>query len=164
MKRLVIGLVAMVLAGTAFAGDVSHARAAANDHSAFFNGAGSQHDNVPVTRVPTSRVTFHSGGDHGHHHPPPAVCYPRRGHHVNFWVSPVRREWIPGHYEWRAQQVWVDATWTTEYVPPVYQYGYEGSRQIRILVQEGYYRRVQIPGHYETRQIQVWVEGYWNYY
>lgn len=165
MQRFTVLAIAAAVAMGAFADEPARARATM-DHSAFFNGAGSQHDNVPVTTGPGTRVIVrndghggHGGhGGYGHHH-----RY-WRGGGVNFWVSPVRSVWVPGHYEWRTQQVWIEPTWTTEYVPPVYQYGYEGSRQVRILVREGYYRRVQIPGHYETRQVQVWVEGYWQYY
>ncbi len=141
--------IATLLAATTVAyaeGRPAQARAA-TDHSAFFNGAGYQGD-IPVRVGPTSRTIIHT----------------RPGHHYPCWTPPVRSYWVPGHYEWRTQSVWIEPTWTTEYVPPVYRYGYYQSRQVQMLVREGYYQRVQVPGHYEQRQVQIWIEGYWSYY
>jgi hypothetical protein len=122
------------------------------DHSAFFNGAGYQED-VPVRVGPTTRTRVHT-----------RPCHPHGHHHSTCWSSSVRAYWVPGYYQWTTQRVWVAPTWTTEYVPPVYQYGYHQSRQVQILVREGYYQKVQVPGHWEQRPVQVWVEGYWSYY
>ena len=162
MKRLMPIALVLALAVGAYADNTTRATTTNVDHSAFFNGAGYQGD-IPVTVGPTSRITIRTNGAGRNCTPPPRCWYPRSNYWVN-WSPPVRANWIPGHYEWTTQRVWIEPTWTTEYVPPVYQYGYEGSRQIQILVREGYYQRVQIPGHYEDRQVQVWIEGYWQRY
>lgn len=66
--------------------------------------------------------------------------------------------WTQGHWEDRTVRVWVEATYRTEYVPPVYEErrGRHG-RIHRILVRAGYNRTVCIPGHYENRVQRFWV-------
>lgn len=157
MKRLMAIAALLALAGAAFAGDYTRRVTQTLDHSAFFNGAGYQ-DEIPVRVTPVSRTVV-THPDHDRHPRPPHW----HSHHRAWW-TPVQSYWVPGHYEWTVQSVWIEPTWTTEYVPPVYRYAYQGSRQIQILVRDGYYRRVQIPGHYEQRQVQVWVDGCWRYY
>ena len=73
----------------------------------------------------------------------------RRGDHIRV---------IPGHYETRLIRVWVPGYTREEYVPPVYETRTDRCGNCyRVLVREGYVRRIEVPGYYEVREERVWV-------
>lgn len=63
--------------------------------------------------------------------------------------------WMPGHYEIVQEKVWIPARKERVWVEPVY----ERRRHHRVLIREGYYKKVIIPGYYDIQERKVWVEG-----
>ncbi len=84
-------------------------------------------------------------------------CAPVHVHHGGC------RQWIPGHFENRCEQVWVPGTCRQVWVAPVYRTEYTScGTPIQVLVCPGRFETVQEPGRYETVNRQVWIEGRWN--
>jgi len=72
------------------------------------------------------------------------------------------REWVPGHYETRSEQVLVSpAHYERQYVAPVYETRYEHRRAYSVCVRPGYWTEVYVPAQYETRYTQVFSAGYY---
>ncbi|GEM_PF-3032242 len=87
---------------------------------------------------------------HGHRHsPPPQDCPP-----------PAPR-WIPGHYETRCEQVWVEGCWKTVETAAVYDWVWDPHcrRYEWKMVRPATCPKVWVAGCYETREVRVWVEG-----
>jgi hypothetical protein len=100
----------------------------------------------------------------------------RHGRHGSFGVSvafpicgaPAHvhgahcRQWIPGHFEERCEQVYVPGCTRQVWMPPVYETRYTPcGTPIQVLVRAGYHQTIQEPGRYETIRRRVWVEGRW---
>lgn len=94
------------------------------------------------------------------------------GRHANVGVSvrfgrPVRyesaRQWVPGRYETRREQVWVPGCTRQAWTPARYEWRIDGcGRRFQVLIAAGHWRTVSDPGHYEWREVQVWVPGHWR--
>jgi hypothetical protein len=95
---------------------------------------------------------------------PPRPTFVAPPPHRSIVVQPAR-EWVPAHYETRAEQILVaPARYEWQYVQPVYEtrrarwgHGYD-----RVCIREGYWTKVYIPAQYETRYTQVLIAGYWR--
>jgi hypothetical protein len=79
-----------------------------------------------------------------------------------------RRVWVPGHYEWRHQDVWVEGRRHREWVEPRFETRvvfdlFGGCSNVRVQVRAGYWNEVCDPGRYERRRTQVWIAGCWKY-
>lgn len=73
------------------------------------------------------------------------------------------RQWVPGHYDWVEEQIWVPGRTRREWVPAVYETRYDDcGNPYRVLVCAGYYHTVQEPGYYRTQRRKVWHDGYWR--
>ena len=66
------------------------------------------------------------------------------------------RQWVPGHYEARRDQVCVPGYWTTVVERPHYGWGGHEFRERREV------ERVWVPERYEWRETQVWVPGHYE--
>ena len=85
------------------------------------------------------------------------------------------RQWVPGHYEtryeqvcvepahyeWRFEQVCVEpAHYETRYIPAVEETLYDrDGRPRRVVVEPAREERVYVQARYETRQVRVWVQA-----
>jgi len=104
-----------------------------------------------------------SYGRRGVSHAPLATPRLAYGHAVHRLPAPVRRAWIPGHFERVQRRVWVDDEPERQWLPPLYETRVDGcGRTVRILVREGSWVVVHRPGHFETRWVEVWVAGRWT--
>lgn len=99
------------------------------------------------------------------------ISGPGRVHHGHYYRSPrvhtryrTPARWVPGHWTWVSQRVWVPGRSDLRRVPAVYRREFHGGREILVLEQEERWERVWIPGRYETRRQRVWVDGYWARY
>lgn len=74
------------------------------------------------------------------------------------------RQWVPGHYEWTTQRVWIPERYERIWIEPLYEWrtDYSG-RRYRVLVRAGYWDDICRPGYYDTRRTQVWRPGHWTY-
>ena len=73
------------------------------------------------------------------------------------------KQWVPGRFETRCEQVFVPGCTRQVWVEPVYRTEYDAcGRPFQVLVTCGFYQTVQDPGHYETVNRQIWIEGYWT--
>ncbi|MEW6073978.1 MAG: hypothetical protein AB1726_15460 [Planctomycetota bacterium] len=73
-----------------------------------------------------------------------------------------RRVWIPGHYEWVGEEVWVPGWTEVIWVEPVYEWRVFLGCRFRLLVRAGHWSEIHHPGHFETRRVQVWRPGIWS--
>jgi hypothetical protein len=98
-------------------------------------------------------VTYRYGAPVYCEPPPPRYCPP-----------PAPR-WIPGHYQTRCEQVWVEGYWKTIETPAVYDWVWNPHcrRYEWTMVRPPTCTRVWVPGRYETREVRVWVEGRYVY-
>ena len=72
------------------------------------------------------------------------------------------RNWVPGRYETRYEQVWVTGAAQKVWSPAVYETRYDScGRPYTVLVRAACWQVVQHPGHYESRPVSVWVPGHW---
>ena len=70
--------------------------------------------------------------------------------------------WIPGHYEYRTERVWIAEQLKEKWIPARHRWVRTRFGWQQICVREGYYRRKPVPGHYRNRQVQVWIPGHWS--
>jgi hypothetical protein len=98
-------------------------------------------------------VTYRYGTPPRCEPPPPRYC------------PPPQPRWIPGYYETRCQQVWVEGYWQNVETPAVYDWVWDPHcrRYEWRIVRPATCTKVWVPGRYETREVRVWVEGRYVY-
>jgi hypothetical protein len=97
-----------------------------------------------------TRTTVTYGYGDGHYTPRPR--------HVYQPPCPLPR-WIPGHYETRYEQVWIEGYYRTVETPPVYGWIRRGHHPVWTIIKPACTTQVWVPGHYEKREVQVWAPG-----
>jgi hypothetical protein len=100
-------------------------------------------------------VSFSAPVYWGRHYSYPAYYEP----YYSYPVA-VERTWVPGRWETRTEQVWVQGAERRVWVEPLYETTRDpAGNETRVLLKEGHWRIVRDPGRYETREVQVWIPG-----
>ncbi len=75
----------------------------------------------------------------------------------------ARNRWIAGYYKNVPKRVWIPARYERVWIEPVYETRYdECGEPYRVLVCNGYWKKVYVAGCYETRYVKVWMPGRWS--
>ncbi|MDP8217277.1 MAG: hypothetical protein P9M03_00965 [Candidatus Theseobacter exili] len=69
--------------------------------------------------------------------------------------------WIPEHYEYRNERVWIPERVKEKWIPPKYEWVQTRYGWQQICVREGFFRRNIISGHFEMLRAHAWIPGHW---
>jgi hypothetical protein len=71
--------------------------------------------------------------------------------------------WVPGHYEFVPEPVWVDGCSQRIWCAPRYEWRQVGHGHVqKVIIEPGCWKTSFAPGHYETREVRVWREAHWQ--
>jgi hypothetical protein len=88
------------------------------------------------------------------------------------YVRSPQRTWVPGHYEIRAERIWIEGYWEEVWIPPEYKqirvthydrHGRPYTVWKQVLVREGHHEKIWHEGYWETREVREWIPGHWEY-
>ena len=88
------------------------------------------------------------------------------------YVRSPKRTWVPGHYEIRAERIWIEGYWEEVWIPPEYKrirvtrydrHGRAYTAWEKVLVREGHHEKIWHEGYWETREVREWIAGHWEY-
>ena len=89
--------------------------------------------------------------------------YNRGNQRTVFARNGGRRVWLPGHYKFATERVWVPVTREKVWIEPAYQTVYDTRGEpSSVAVRRGRWEIVEAPGHYEKRRVRVWRAGHWS--
>lgn len=71
--------------------------------------------------------------------------------------------WVPGHYEYHRERIYVPARTDRVWCPPEYRYEYQCGQLVKVLVKAGHWEVVVVePAHYTYQRCKRWVPGHWK--
>ena len=105
----------------------------------------------------------HDHCDRHHHHHSGISIRIGSGHHHHHHNR--RKVWVSGYYSYTTQKVLIPGYFREVYVEPIFENRLckDGKTYIKVMVQEGYTKRVWVPERYEYQRVKVWVPGHWEY-
>lgn len=103
---------------------------------------------------------------HKHHHHHHHWYRHHKYHHSSLGLrigATSSTYWVPGRYEYRTEQVLVQAAhYTQVWVGPEYkEITQDDGTILKIKIRDGYMKQVYVPARYETVTTRVWVPGYY---
>ncbi len=75
----------------------------------------------------------------------------------------TRRIWVAGRYELVNRRVHEPAYIERIWIDPVYETRYDPcGRARRVLICDGYWKKVRVPARWVNKRVRVWKPGYWR--